>query len=85
MEEHEEHLKHVGTLKLLELNEEEKVSVVVQFKELLQLEDRVGEAYKKKLINIQDGLIHINTERKLRETYGKGGMNFLTIEDKDLK
>lgn len=72
-------------LKLLELNEEEKISVVAQFKELLQLEDRVGEAYKKKLINIQDGLIHINTERKLRETYGKGGMNFLTIEDKDLK
>lgn len=71
-------------LKTTELNEEKDV-VISQLKELLELEDKIGKAYKLRLQEIQNGLIHINTERKLRETYGKGGMNFLSIEDKNLK
>ena len=71
-------------LKTTEL-EEEKDMVISQLKELLELEDKIGKTYKLRLQEIQSGLIHINTERKLRETYGKGGMNFLSIEDKNLK
>ncbi len=71
-------------LKTIELNEE-KDTVISQLKELLELEDKIGKAYKLRLQDIQNGLIHINTERKLRETYGKGGMNFLSIDDKNLK
>lgn len=71
-------------LKTTELNEEKDI-VISQLKELLELEDKIGKAYKLRLQEIQNGLIHINTERKLRETYGKGGMNFLSIEDKNLK
>ena len=64
-------------LKTIELNEE-KDTVISQLKELLELEDKIGKTYKLRLQDIQNGLIHINTERKLRETYGKGGMNFLS-------
>ena len=71
-------------LKTTELNEEKDI-VISQLKELLELEDKIGKTYKLRLQEIQNGLIHINTERKLRETYGKGGMNFLSIEDKNLK
>ncbi|MBP6466790.1 MAG: hypothetical protein KA277_02055 [Fusobacteriaceae bacterium] len=71
-------------LKTIELNEE-KDTVISQLKELLELEDKIGKTYKLRLQDIQNGLIHINTERKLRETYGKGGMNFLSIDDKNLK
>lgn len=71
-------------LKTIELNEE-KDMVISQLKELLELEDKIGKTYKLRLQDIQNGLIHINTERKLRETYGKGGMNFLSIDDKNLK
>ena len=71
-------------LKTTELNEEKKI-VINELKELLELEDKIGKTYKLRLQEIQNGLIHINTERKLRETYGKGGMNFLSIEDKNLK
>ena len=71
-------------LKTTELKEE-KDTVISQLKELLELEDKIGKTYKLRLQEIQNGLIHINTERKLRETYGKGGMNFLSIEDKNLK
>lgn len=71
-------------LKTIELNEE-KDSVISQLKELLELEEKIGKTYKLRLQDIQNGLIHINTERKLRETYGKGGMNFLSIDDKNLK
>ena len=71
-------------LKTTELNEEKDV-VISQLKELLELEDKIGKTYKLRLQDIQNGLIHINTERKLRETYGKGGMNFLSIDDKNLK
>ena len=71
-------------LKTTELKEE-KDTVISQLKELLELEDKIGKTYKLRLQEIQSGLIHINTERKLRETYGKGGMNFLSIEDKNLK
>lgn len=71
-------------LKTIELNEE-KDMVIGQLKELLELEDKIGKTYKLRLQDIQNGLIHINTERKLRETYGKGGMNFLSIDDKNLK
>lgn len=71
-------------LKTIELNEE-KDTVISQLKELLELEEKIGKTYKLRLQDIQNGLIHINTERKLRETYGKGGMNFLSIDDKNLK
>lgn len=71
-------------LKTTELNEE-KETVISQLKELLELEDMIGKTYKLRLQEIQNGLIHINTERKLRETYGKGGMNFLSVDDKNLK
>ena len=71
-------------LKTIELNEE-KDMVISQLKELLELEEKIGKTYKLRLQDIQNGLIHINTERKLRETYGKGGMNFLSIDDKNLK
>ena len=71
-------------LKTTELNEEKDV-VISQLKELLELEDKIGKAYKLRLQDIQNGLIHINTARKLRKTYGKGGMNFLSIDDKNLK
>ena len=71
-------------LKTIELNEE-KDTVISQLKELLELEDKIGKTYKLRLQDIQNGLIHINTERKLRETYGKGGMNFLSLVDKKLK
>ncbi len=71
-------------LKTTELNEE-KETVISQLKELLELEDKIGKTYKLRLQEIQNGLIHINTERKLRETYGKGGMNFLSVDDKNLK
>ena len=71
-------------LKTTELNEEKKI-VINELKELLELEDKIGKTYKLRLQEIQNGLIHINTERKLRETYGKGGMNFLSIDDKNLK
>ncbi|MBN1467983.1 MAG: hypothetical protein JXM74_05895 [Fusobacteriaceae bacterium] len=66
-------------------SEEQKKIIIVKLKELLELENEIGELYKNKLFSIQDNLISINTERKLRETYGKGGMNFLTIVDKNLK
>ena len=71
-------------LKTIELNEE-KDTVISQLKELLELEDKIGKTYKLRLQDIQNGLIHINTERKLRETYGKGGMSFLMDEEKNLK
>ena len=71
-------------LKTTELNEEKKI-VINELKELLELEDKIGKTYKLRLQEIQNGLIHINTERKLRETYGEGGMNFLSIDDKNLK
>ena len=66
-------------------SEEQKKVIIVKLKELLELENEIGELYKNKLFSIQDNLISINTERKLRETYGKGGMNFLTTVDKNLK
>jgi hypothetical protein len=71
-------------LKTIELNEE-KDMVISQLKELLELEEKIGKTYKLRLQDIQNGLIHINTERKLRETYGKGGMSFLMDEEKNLK
>ena len=66
-------------------SEEQKKVIIVKLIELLELENEIGELYKNKLFSIQDNLISINTERKLRETYGKGGMNFLTTVDKNLK
>jgi hypothetical protein len=66
-------------------SEEQKKIIIFKLKELLELENEIGELYKNKLFSIQDNLISINTERKLRETYGKGGMNFLTTVDKNLK
>ena len=66
-------------------SEEQKKIIIFKLKELLELENEIGELYKNKLFSIQDNLISINTERKLRETYGKGGMNFLSIDDKNLK
>lgn len=72
-------------LKALEFDENEKTQIKNSFIELVDLEEKIGVSYKEKLNNIQDGLIHINTERKLRETYGKGGMSFLMDEDKNLK
>lgn len=72
-------------LKVLELSENEKMEVKNKFLELLEYEQKIGKIYKEKLLNIQDGLFYINTERKLRETYAKGGMSFLMDEDKNLK
>lgn len=68
-----------------ELLQEEKEKIVSILNEILSLEERIGQCYKEKLYSIQDGLIHINTERKLRETYGRGGMSFLMDDDKNLK
>jgi len=72
-------------LKVLEFSAAEKQELNKAFSELLELEQTIENDYKKKLLDIQNGLIYINTERKLRETYGKGGMSFLMDEDKNLK
>lgn len=72
-------------IQVLELNENEKLEVKKYFLELLELEQNIGKGYKERLLSIQDGLFYINTERKLRETYAKGGMSFLMDEDKSLK
>lgn len=72
-------------IKQLELNSEEKSEIKNIFIELLEYEQEIGNAYKQRVLNVRDGLFYINTERKLRETYGKGGMSFLMDEDKNLK
>ena len=72
-------------IKQLELNSEEKSKIKNIFIELLEYEQEIGNAYKQRVLNVRDGLFYINTERKLRETYGKGGMSFLMDEDKNLK
>jgi phage/plasmid-associated DNA primase len=71
--------------KALELNDAEKTQVKEVLAEILQLEEKIGLEYKERLLTIQNGLLSINTERKLRETYGKGGMSFLMDEEKNLK
>ncbi len=71
--------------KALELNDAEKTQIKEVLAEILQLEEKIGLAYKERLLTIQNGLLSINTERKLRETYGKGGMSFLMDEEKNLK
>lgn len=71
--------------KALELNDAEKTQLKEALDEILQLEEKIGLAYKERLLTIQNGLLSINTERKLRETYGKGGMSFLMDEEKNLK
>lgn len=72
-------------LRVLEFSAAEKQELNKAFSELLELEETIESSYKKKLMDIQNGLIYINTERKLRETYGKGGMSFLMDDDKNLK
>lgn len=64
---------------------EEKDKIIINLNEILNIEEKISICYNEKLYNIQDSLIHINTERKLRETYGKGGMSFLMDDDKNLK
>ncbi len=71
--------------KALELNDAEKTQIKEALAEILQLEEKIGLEYKERLLTIQNGLLSINTERKLRETYGKGGMSFLMDEEKNLK
>jgi hypothetical protein len=71
--------------KALELNDAEKTQIKEVLAEILQLEEKIGLEYKERLLTIQNGLLSINTERKLRETYGKGGMSFLMDEEKNLK
>lgn len=72
-------------LKKTELMSEDKILIKNQFEEILDMEKKIGLLYREKLQLIEDGLYYINTERKLRETYAKGGMSFLTNEDKNLK
>lgn len=69
-------------LKVEVLNEKDKLTVKNQLLEILELENKIGNMYKTRLLDIQNGLIYINQERKLREVYGKGGMSFLIEEDK---
>lgn len=71
--------------KAIELNDKEKTQIKEVLAEILQLEEKIGLEYKERLLTIQNGLLSINTERKLRETYGKGGMSFLMDEEKNLK
>lgn len=71
--------------KVLEFTDNEKIEIKECLDEILHLEEKIGLTYKEKLLTIQNGLLSINTERKLRETYGKGGMSFLMDEEKNLK
>lgn len=72
-------------LKKIELMSDDRILIKNQFEEILNMEKKIGLLYRERLQLIEDGLYYINTERKLRETYAKGGMSFLTNEDKNLK
>ena len=72
-------------LKTMNFDKNEKVVIKELLEEVFLLEESIGKTYKEKLLNIEEGLLHINTERKLRETYGRGGMSFLSEEEKNLK